>query len=1134
MSSESTPRTPSAQPDAQLPLQRETLRHSLRRANFAWVVIVAVIAALAVGVVWKAGQSEREAERANRHAADAGEQARRAGTEAGRARDATARAEAELWNTRLAEARATRVAGGPGARVKASRAITDLSRHPGLTETQRLALRAEAIAQLALVDLELPAGWTTQRNRGRPIWDASYQRRVNSMGTNQIEIVEDSSSKVLTTIEGPAGVDRYAATFSPDGRFLACTFNRKSPFILVWRLEDGALTLSNRTIFLAGNEPPCFSPDSRTLAIQTSKGLELRELEANTPPRLFAGRRTACFSPDSRKMAFPLGTNAEIRSIETMETLGRIETPFNANHVAWHPDGYRLAIGGTEGELALWELPGDFTVSTPGQLRPLGGHGAIVVDLSFSPDGALLLSEAWDNFACLWEVKSGRRLLAESRATLERFSPDGTLLTAAVFMLSVRTPAKLLNRSGFRSVVQSTRMPKYALGIAFSDDGRLVATDHHFITCLFDAATGREVARLEGRSPVFTPGGTNLLACTERGVFRFDLQSVRLGAGGSSNWLQGVEILHRDRRRYPLDRFNTLALAADHRTVALSSSQAGMVLFDLCGEHELRRLTNAPAHYAAITSDKAWLVTQYHNGYSYLVNLTNSAKPSLLGYHLNTVFSPDGKRLGLTTEEFLVLMERNVSNQWVRTARVPMDIGAGSPASLVFSPDSKSVAVVHNRFDIRLYDVATARELATFVAPNETAIVGAYPLGFSPDGRFLRALRRDGEVVEWDIPAVRAELAKVGLDWSESTPTPALSKAIEPGGVRPSPGAETADGQASSKLAQALITSGGSAPGDGRTPRSSLLAVAAGVAALLAFGAGVFVFIHQRRLLAAYGRADDLTGKQQEQLAQAQNALFQSQKMEALGTLATGVAHDFNNLLSIIRMSNQLVARSVKPEGLTKENLDAVEQAVQQGKSIINSMLGYSRRPVDTIEDFSVAKVVDDTVALLSRQFLSGITLNLDLDRSCPQIYGSRTRLEQALLNLIVNASEAMKGNGVLTVSVRTAEPSTGAVLAPKPASAYVAVCVTDNGPGIPPEVLPRIFEPFFTTKNAGADRGTGLGLSLVYTIAKQDGWGLDVQTSPGLGTSFSLLLPASMTDLRGRRLPTSPTMDHSGTVNPS
>jgi signal transduction histidine kinase len=164
-------------------------------------------------------------------------------------------------------------------------------------------------------------------------------------------------------------------------------------------------------------------------------------------------------------------------------------------------------------------------------------------------------------------------------------------------------------------------------------------------------------------------------------------------------------------------------------------------------------------------------------------------------------------------------------------------------------------------------------------------------------------------------------------------------------------------------------------------------------------------------------------------------------------------------------------------------------------------------------------------VALLSRQFLSGLTLNLQLDPSCPPVYGSRARLEQALLNLLVNASEAMNGSGVLTLTARKVEasaPPWPGVLQPRAASACVELSVSDTGPGIAPEVLPRVFEPFFTTKNVGTQRGTGLGLSLVYAIAQQDGWGLDLQSAPDRGTTFTLLLPASQTALTGRRLPTS------------
>jgi WD40 repeat protein len=132
-------------------------------------------------------------------------------------------------------------------------------------------------------------------------------------------------------------------------------------------------------------------------------------------------------------------------------------------------------------------------------------------------------------------------------------------------------------------------------------------------------------------------------------------------------------------------------------------------------------------------------------------------------------FSPDAQWLAVATEAALYLVKRtNATNRWARTARVALDVGAGEPAALAFSPDSRALVVAYNRFDLRLYDVATARELATFIAPNAAAIVGFNSTSFSPDGRLLRAVRGNGEVIEWDIPVVRAGLAKVGLAWSDT------------------------------------------------------------------------------------------------------------------------------------------------------------------------------------------------------------------------------------------------------------------------------------------------------------------------------------------------------------------------------
>ncbi len=140
-------------------------------------------------------------------------------------------------------------------------------------------------------------------------------------------------------------------------------------------------------------------------------------------------------------------------------------------------------------------------------------------------------------------------------------------------------------------------------------------------------------------------------------------------------------------------------------------------------------------------------------------------------------------------------------------------------------------------------------------------------------------------------------------------------------------------------------------------------------------------------------------------------------------------------------------------------------------------------------------EVVQDLLTLLSKQFLSGLVLEFDPDSSTPEVRGDRSRLEQILLNLVVNAAEAMKGAGQLRLVVRQQRaPEPSYRLRPRSAETYVEVIVADSGPGIEPETLPRIFEPFFTTKQMADVRGTGLGLSIVYTLAQADGLGISLK----------------------------------------
>jgi signal transduction histidine kinase len=231
--------------------------------------------------------------------------------------------------------------------------------------------------------------------------------------------------------------------------------------------------------------------------------------------------------------------------------------------------------------------------------------------------------------------------------------------------------------------------------------------------------------------------------------------------------------------------------------------------------------------------------------------------------------------------------------------------------------------------------------------------------------------------------------------------------------------------------------------------------------------------------------------------------------MTALGTLAAGVAHDFNNLLSVIRMANTGIARTMRRAPEIAEDLHDIESAVVDGKRIVQSMLGYTRDGVGPAETFSVAPVLEETIRLLSRQFLSGLHLHLDIAPGLPDVIGYPGRLKQMLLNLIVNASEAMGGKGELWIDARAAgHISTGIVLRPSDAETFICISVRDNGPGIDRETRSRIFEPFFTTKTSATTRGTGLGLSLVYTMAEQDGLGLDCESAPGRGATFTIYFP--------------------------
>ncbi|GJE52820.1 Sensor histidine kinase RcsC [Methylobacterium tardum] len=242
------------------------------------------------------------------------------------------------------------------------------------------------------------------------------------------------------------------------------------------------------------------------------------------------------------------------------------------------------------------------------------------------------------------------------------------------------------------------------------------------------------------------------------------------------------------------------------------------------------------------------------------------------------------------------------------------------------------------------------------------------------------------------------------------------------------------------------------------------------------------------------------------QLVEAEAALRQSQKLEAVGQLTGGVAHDFNNLLTIIRSSVDFLRRPDLAEDRRNRYLNAVSETVDRAAKLTGQLLAFARRQTLKPETLDVGARLAGVADLLDTVTGARIRVETDLpDQPC-FVRVDVSQFETALVNMAVNARDAMDGEGALTLSLRCCvplPPIRGHVGAAGP---FAAVSLRDTGSGIPPDLLARVFEPFFTTKDVG--KGTGLGLSQVFGFAKQSGGDVDVHSAPGQGTIFTLYLP--------------------------
>jgi signal transduction histidine kinase/ActR/RegA family two-component response regulator len=270
----------------------------------------------------------------------------------------------------------------------------------------------------------------------------------------------------------------------------------------------------------------------------------------------------------------------------------------------------------------------------------------------------------------------------------------------------------------------------------------------------------------------------------------------------------------------------------------------------------------------------------------------------------------------------------------------------------------------------------------------------------------------------------------------------------------------------------------------------------------------------ERRLRDAHAALDGIVQERTTALEETREALLQAQKMEALGQLTGGIAHDFNNVLTAIINSLEAVRGAAAKDAKTRQRLSRALQAARNGAALVQQMLVFARRGPLQVQATDVNAIIMSSVAMFKRGCPATIEVRTDLAPDLRWATADASQVQTAILNLAVNARDAMPAGGSLTIRTANAPLAAPAQLPP---GDYVSITIADTGEGMSPQVLARAFEPFFTTKEIG--KGTGLGLSMVYSAMQQMAGDVAIESRPGEGTTVRLLLPAAAPPPADRRV---------------
>ncbi len=260
------------------------------------------------------------------------------------------------------------------------------------------------------------------------------------------------------------------------------------------------------------------------------------------------------------------------------------------------------------------------------------------------------------------------------------------------------------------------------------------------------------------------------------------------------------------------------------------------------------------------------------------------------------------------------------------------------------------------------------------------------------------------------------------------------------------------------------------------------------------------------------------------QRSRSEEKLAHSQRLDAVGQLTGGIAHDFNNLLTVVSGNLQLMEAGLADHPELGEIIDSALRAVDRGAALTRKLLAFARRQRLMPREVEPAHLLADLRQMLQRTLGERIAISVECGEDVPAVFADPGELDAALINLALNARDAMPRGGVLRISVKRSVYAGDGELDP---GTYVVFRVADTGTGMPPEILARALEPFFTTKEAG--KGNGLGLSMVYGFVKQSGGRVAIESTPGAGTQVELYLPARWLDRPSHAPAAAPAGPHEG-----